>query len=139
MTLNSLILGFDVNFLDGAPHKSASETVKKRHKHIKQCKEALQERWTHEYLVPFKEKHNLKHKDKTIKINVGDVVMIRGEEKNRGHWKIVNPSVYWLRRWHHSSCSIRTRKKLIDRPIQLLYPLEPYCEDMTTTNEEEKN
>ena len=65
--------------------------------------------------------------------------MIRGEEKNRGHWKIVNPSVHWLRRRHHSSCSIRTGKKLIDRPIQLLYPLQLYCEDMTTTNEEEKN
>ena len=30
----------------------------------------------------------MKNKDKALKINVGDVVMIKGEEKNRGHWKI---------------------------------------------------
>ena len=41
-----------------------------------------------EYLVALREKHNLKDKDKTFKINVGDVVMINGETKNRGHWKI---------------------------------------------------
>ena len=39
-----------------------------------------------EYLVALREKHNLKNKDKNLKINVGDVVMIKGEEKNRGHW-----------------------------------------------------
>ena len=50
--------------------------------------EALWKRWKHEYLVVLREKRNLKNKDKTIKINVGDVVMIKWEEKNRGHWKI---------------------------------------------------
>ena len=49
----------------------------------------------------------VKHKDKTFKINVGDVMMIKGEEKNRGHWKIgiVKPSAYWQGQ-HHSSCPI---------------------------------
>ena len=32
LTLNSLILGRDVNFSDATPHESESETVKKRHK-----------------------------------------------------------------------------------------------------------
>ena len=40
LTPNSLILLRDVNFPDAAPHESESETIKKRHKHIKQCKEA---------------------------------------------------------------------------------------------------
>ena len=73
LTPNSLIFGNDVNFDDAAPHESKSETMKKRHKYDKQCK--------HEYL----EKHNLKHKDKTFKINIGNVVMIKAEEKSRGH------------------------------------------------------
>ena len=30
------------------------------------------------------------------------------------------------------------RKKLIDRPIQLLYPLELHCQGITTTKEDEK-
>ena len=86
MTPNSLILGRDVNFSDVAPHES--ETMKKRHKSIKRCKEALRERWKHEYLVSLREKHNRKRKDKTFKIDIDDVVMIKGEEKNRAHWKI---------------------------------------------------
>ena len=79
-TLNSLILGRDVNFPDAAPHESESETIKKQHKYIKRCKEALWKRWKHEYLVALREKHNLKNKDKTFKINVGDAVLIKGEE-----------------------------------------------------------
>ena len=75
-------------FPDAAPYESQSETMKKWYKHIKQCKEALWKRWKHEYLVALREKHNLKHKDKTFKINVGDAVMIKGEDKNRCHWKI---------------------------------------------------
>ena len=67
---NSLIFGRDVNFPDAAPHESESENIKKRHKYIKRCKEALWKRWKHEYLVALREKHNLKHKDKTFKINI---------------------------------------------------------------------
>ena len=88
LTPNSLILGRDVNFPDAAPHESESETIKKRHKYIKRCKEALWKRWKHEYLVALREKSNLKNKNKTFKMNVGDVVLIKGEEKNRGLWKI---------------------------------------------------
>ena len=88
LTPNSLILGRHVNFPDAAPHESESETIKKRHKYIKRCKEALWKRWKHEYLVALREKSNLKNKNKTFKMNVGDVVLIKGEEKNRGLWKI---------------------------------------------------
>ena len=82
LTPNSLFLGRNVNFPDAAPDESESETIKKRHKYIKRCKEALWKRWKHEYLVALRETHNLKNKDKTFKINVGDVVLIKGEEKN---------------------------------------------------------
>ena len=65
--------------------------------------------------------------------------MIKGEEKNRGHWKIgiVNhlyigkDNIIWV-------AQLGIGKKLIDRPIQLLYPLELHCEGITTTNEDEK-
>ena len=51
-------------------------------------KEALWKKWKHEYIVALTEKQNVKYKDKTFRINVDDVVMIKGEEKNREHWKI---------------------------------------------------
>ena len=139
MTPNSLILGRDVNFLNAEPHENESQTIMKWHKYIKRCKEALWKRWKHEYLVALREKRNLKNKDKTFRINVGDVVMIKRWEKNRGHWKIgiVNHlyngkyNIIWF-------AQLRIGKKLIDRPIQLLYPLELHCEGIATTNEDDK-
>ena len=81
LTPNSFILGCDVNFPDAAPHECENETIKKRHKYIKRCKEALWKRWKHECLVAVIKKPNLKNKYKTFKINVGDVVLIKGKRK----------------------------------------------------------
>ena len=75
--------------------------------------------------MALREKHNLKHKDKMFKFNLSDVVMLKGEEKNRGQWKkgIVNHLhigkgiIIWV-------TQLCIGKKLIDNPIQLLYPLE---------------
>ena len=77
LALNSLISGRDINFPDAAPHESESETITKRYKYVKRCKEALWKRWKHEYLLALREKRNLKNKGKTFRINVGDVVMIK--------------------------------------------------------------
>ena len=85
LTPRRFILGGDVNLLDTAPHASESGTMKKRTKNVNGCKEALWKRWKHDYLVALREKHSLKHEDKTFKINVGNAVMIKGEEENRGH------------------------------------------------------
>ena len=65
--------------------------------------------------------------------------MIKGEEKNRGHWKIgiANP-LYIGKDNIIRVAQLRIGKMLIDRPIQLLYPLELHCEGITTTNEDEK-
>ena len=65
--------------------------------------------------------------------------MIKEEEKNRELWKkgIVNhlyigkDNTIWL-------AQFRIGRKLIDRPIQLLYPLELRCEGIATTNEDDK-
>ena len=35
-----------------------------------------------------RERHNLAHPDKKNTLSVGDVLLIKGEEKNRGKWKI---------------------------------------------------
>ena len=112
--------------------------MKKQLKYMKQCKEALWKRWKHEYLEVCKEKHNLKHKDKTFKINVGDLLMVKGKKKNQGHWNIdIVKHLYIGKDNIIRVAQLRIRKKLIDRPIQLLYLLEIYCEGITITNEDE--
>ena len=82
----------------------------------------------------------MKNKDKTLKINVGDVVMIKGEEKNRGYWKIGTVSHLYIGKDNIIRVAqLRIGKKLIHRPIQLLYPLELHCEGITRTNDEKEN
>ena len=109
--------------------------MKKRHKYIKRCKDALWKRWKYEYLVSLKEKL----KDKTFKINVGDVVVIKGEVKNRGHWKIdILNHLYIAKDNIIRVAQLYKEKKLIDRPNQLLYPLKWHCEGITITNKYEK-
>ena len=123
MTPNSLILRRDVNFPDAAPHENENKIMKKQHKYIKRCKEALWKRWKHKYLLVLREKHKLKHKNKTFKINLGDVVMIKGEEKNRGHWKIaIKNHLYVGKDNIIRVAQLHTGKKITDRTIQLLYP-----------------
>ena len=35
-----------------------------------------------------RERHNMTQKTKVVKIDIGDVVMMKGEDKRRGKWKI---------------------------------------------------
>ena len=61
---------------------------RKRQKYVKRCKDAAWRRRQREYLTALRERHNMQHKSKAVNINVGDVVMIKGESKKRGRWKI---------------------------------------------------
>ena len=72
-------------------------------------------------------------------INLGDVVMMKEEEKNRGHWKIsIVNDLYIGRDNIIPVAQLRIGKKLIDRPIQLLYLLELHFEGIITTNGDQK-
>ena len=65
-------------------------------------------------------------------INVGDDVLIKGEEKNRGHWKIgIVNHLYNDKDNIIRVAQLRIGKKLIDRPIQQLYSFEFHCESIT--------
>ena len=55
---------------------------------MKRCKDAAWRRWKREYVTALRERHNMQHKSKAVNINVGDVVMMKGEIKKRWKWKI---------------------------------------------------
>ena len=65
-----------------------------------------------------------------MKVNINDVVMIKGEEKNRAKWKIEN--IFMGKHNTIRSVKIRTGKSLIERTIQLPYPVELHCHSNTT-------
>ena len=62
--------------------------LRKRAKYLEQCKENIWKRWSNEYIKALREKHNLVHHGRENQISGGDVVLIKGEEKNRGRWAI---------------------------------------------------
>ena len=89
LTPNSLIFGQPTTL----PEEDCAEDdgyteMKKRSRYIKKCKESIWKRWNAEYLRALRERHNMKHKVKKMKISIGDVVLIKNEDRNRRKWKI---------------------------------------------------
>ena len=57
--------------------------IKRRQRYINKSKETAWKRKKKGYLRCLREKHNMLHNTKEIKIEVRDVVLIKGEEKNK--------------------------------------------------------
>ena len=77
----------------------------------------------------------LNHKEKPVKININNVVMIKRDKKNRGKWKIgIIENIFMSKDNTIRSIRISSEKNVIERPVQLLYPMELHCASMTTTS-----
>ena len=62
------------------------------------------------------EKNNLIHREKPVKINIPNVVTIKGDEKNRGEWKIgMIENVFMGKDNTIRSIGIRTGKSVIEK------------------------
>ena len=142
LTPNSILLGRDVVLPPDQEVTSENEGEKfrKRQKYVQKCKQAAWKRFQHEYLVALRERHNLNHKGKDANIQIGDVVIIKGESKNRGNWKLA--IVEKLHRGKDNVVRVvglRTAKNYLERPIQLLYPMELHCNTIRKTSETKLN
>ena len=104
-------------------------SLRKRAKYLKRCEDVMWRRWTNEYLRGLRERHNLKFKGAVAKVKRGDVVIIKGDEKDRNQWKlgIVEepiPGKDGIVR----AVRLRAGKNHIERAVQHLYPLELSCD-----------
>ena len=88
LTPNLMIFGKPNYLLNEDPSDIEPGDLRKRAKYIMKCKEMLWKRWYAEYLKALRERHNNAHSGKRADLRVGDVVLIKGNEKNRSHWKI---------------------------------------------------
>ena len=108
--------------------------LRKRFKYIQACKDLAWKRWSQEYLKALRERHNMKHKENLNKLRVGDVVLIKGDSKNRGKWNIgIVLDLHIGKDGEIRAVKLRVRDLIIERPIQHLYPLELSC-DINTVN-----
>ena len=73
-----MIFGRDVSTINSTADNDPDGWMK-RQRHVQRCKENNWKKCKHEYLVALQERHNLIHKDRTRKVNIGDVVVATGE------------------------------------------------------------
>ena len=79
----------------------------------------------HWNLRAMREHRNIKHKVKKMKISIGDVVLIKIEDRNRRKWKIgLVDKLYYGRDDVIRAVQVRLEKSSMQKPIQHLFPLE---------------
>ena len=110
--------------------------LRKRAKYLRSCKDALWKRWTREYLAALRERHQCNRKDKNKSLKIGDVVLIRSEERNREKWPLgVVVELFSGRDGAVRAAKLRAGKAFLERPVQHLYPLELSCDGAKPVNE----
>ena len=64
--------------------------------------------------MALRERYNHSHKEKPVKININDMVIIKGDEKNPGKWKIeIIENIFMGKDNTIRSIRIRNRKNVI--------------------------
>ena len=125
-----MILSRDTKMVDRNMIEEKEEDLswQKQQKYVKKCKDVAWRRWQREYVTALCERHNMQHKFKSVNINVGHVVMIKDESKKRGKWKIgIISELFQGKDDQIRGARMKIPRGYLDRPIQLLYPLELHC------------
>ena len=111
------------------PWREEDADLRKRAKYLQTCKDALWRRWTREYLTALRERHRGNHENKTVSLKIGDVVIVRSEERSRGKWTLgVVTELFEGRDGVVRAARVRTGKTHLERAVQHLYPLELSCD-----------
>ena len=103
--------------------------LRKRARYLQSVKNHLWRRWQREYLTSLRQRHQTNIKSTTVGPNEGDIVLIKGDEKNRNKWKM--GKVTKLIRGKDNvvrGVKLQCAKSTTERPIQLIYPLELECD-----------
>ena len=109
-----------------AAHHLEDTDLRKRAKYLFKYKEAIWRGWLNEYLRSLRERHNLKHKNTSFAVEIGDVVIIQSEERNRGKWPL---GVVEEKGRDGVVRAVKLRAgESLERAVNQLYPLELSCD-----------
>ncbi|UYV71869.1 hypothetical protein LAZ67_9000806 [Cordylochernes scorpioides] len=101
--------------------KLDSKKFQDRYRHCQRLREALRSRFRSEYLGQLVQKAN----ERSPKLSVGDVVIVKVEDKRRLHWPMARiVELFPGRDGHSRVAKVRTKLGTLIRPVQKLYPLE---------------
>lgn len=111
------------------PWREETVDLRKRARYLRACKDSLWKRWSSEYLVALRERHRCNHGGKSSKIEVGDVVIVRSDERNRAKWPLgIVVKLFPGKDGVVRAVKLRAGKAYLERPIQHLFPLELSCD-----------
>ena len=126
---NVMMFGKDNLLPTEDPNQIVDHDLRKRARYPERCKQVLWNRWHAEYIRALRERHNLKHKAHELTVKTGDVVLIKGDEKNGGKWKMgIVKQIIPGRDRNVRAVKLKTGKGEMERTIQHLYPLELACD-----------
>lgn len=129
LTPNSLLFLKSNLLPELQPHRTESADLRNRAKHLLKCKEAMWRRWSKEYLRSLRERHRAQTGTGGGAPAIGDVVIIKSEEKNRGKWPLgIVEELITGNDGVVRGARLCTGKSHIERAIQHLYPLELSCD-----------
>ena len=96
----------------------------KREKYLQKCKDQMWNRWTTEYVKELRERH-IQKKTGNVTVKEGDVVIIKGDEKNLRFWKLgIVTSLIKGKDGVIRGVKLRAGKGIMERPLKHIYPLE---------------
>ena len=87
LTPNSFVLQQSNVLPELKSHHSEDGDLRKREKYLRDVKNHIWKRWQREYLASLRERHQANTSSNTHP-REGDIVLIKGDEKNRNKWKI---------------------------------------------------
>ena len=95
---------------------------------------AIWKRWSGEYKRSLRERHRSQAGRQGATPVVGDVVIIKTDEKNRGKWPLeIIEELIAGRDGIVRVAKFRTGKSYLERPVQHLFPLELSCDKISPT------
>ena len=128
LTPNVMLFGIP-NYIPENDRNEEDVDLVKRARHLRKTKEKLWLRWSREYVKSLRERHNLNCKSQSSVPKVNEVVLIRGDQPNRGKWKIgIVESLIVGTDGVTRAATLRCGKSTLQRAVQQLYPLELSCD-----------
>ena len=110
--------------------------LRKIAKYLRSRKDALWKRWSSEYLTALRERHRCDRDGKSLNLGVGDVVIVRSDERNRAKWPLgIVEKLFPGKDGVVHAVKLRAGKTYLERPVQHLYPLELSCDKRPATPE----
>ena len=111
------------------PWRDEDVNLRKRARYLRSCKRCPME--TLEYRIfnrPQRERHRCNRDDKPPTLAVGDVVIIRSDNRNRAKWPLgIVEQLFPGKDEVVRAVKLRAGKSYLERPVQHLYPLELSC------------